>query len=371
MNNNYEYPYLKKISEIYDTNKSSENVYILACQHLLEPQEVMLDLISDFGVSKGNIRIFGKIYSTSIEIYEELVDNNFSVLKPNFDPLKSFDEQHYENCKKELIDFISIVKPNSRLIILDDGGELLKVVNDLFTMIPSNVSVFGIEQTSSGFRKLEDTKLKFPIFNVARSAIKLEQESPLIADLGCSRIIDVFEKYSIKFPRVLVVGLGPMGNSTYSILKEKGYPVYGYDILQHDEKEIINLIQEQELNIIIGATGKNIVNESQLEDIKNKVDEKIYLISMSSADREFPSVKIRERGILNKNVHGDVVWENIILINNGFPITFKGKRYESTPQEIEKTIGLLYASVLEAVVSKEILKNDFIEIPEKINKLLY
>jgi hypothetical protein len=90
---------------------------------------------------------------------------------------------------------------------------------------------------------------------------------------------------------------------------------------------------------------------------------------MSSADREFPTTYIRQHGIVPKEIHGDIMWENLFLINNGFPITFKGLRYESTPAEIERTICLLYASTLEAVSGSSGIKNGFVDVPAAVTKI--
>lgn len=371
MEDQYNYPLLEKISELYKPDKTNfEDVYILACQHLLEPQAKMFELISNFGISKENIYIFGKIYSTSNEVFNELLQNNFKVSKPAFNSEISFDSEHRENCENEFSMFLSSVKQPSKIIILDDGGELLKVINDTFESLPNVVRVMGIEQTSSGFRKLEYTKLHFPVFNVARSAIKLIKESPLIADLGCRRIVDVINLYSISEPRILVVGLGPMGSNTLSILESKGYFTLGYDITHQDKSELIDLIRNNNINVVVGVTGSNILTGDQLQEIKDILDHDLYLISMSSADREFPTTYIRKNGIVPKEIHGDVIWDNLILINNGFPITFKGHRYESTPEEIEKTIGLLYGSTLEAISGTDDLKNGFVDVPVKITNIL-
>ncbi|MBC7981636.1 hypothetical protein H7X65_01015, partial [Candidatus Parcubacteria bacterium] len=249
--------------------------------------------------------------------------------------------------------------------VLDDGGELLKVVNSEFESLPE-IHVVGIEQTSSGFRKLEREMIHFPIFNVARSSIKLIKESPVIADIGFRRILETIQTHAISEPRILVVGLGPLGNNMLSLSSSKNYFSIGYDKAHHDEKRIIDIIRENNINIIIGVTGSNILNENEIEEIKNILTQKLYLISMSSADREFPAIHIRENGGPSEKIHDDITYENIVLVNNGFPITFKGNRFESTPEEIERTIGQLYGSVLEAVTNDDLSINGFIEIPEKV-----
>ncbi len=367
----YKYSLLEEISRYFDSKKGGfDNVYILACQHILESQAKMFELLVEFGVPKENIHIFGKIYSTSNEVLKELSDAGFNVVQPNFDQSVSFDIEHAENCTKQLDLFLSRIKNPSKVIILDDGGELLRIVNDKFDSISKEIPVIGIEQTSSGFRKLEKSQVHFPIFNVARASVKLIKESPLIAELGCNRMVDAFKQYSIAEPRILVVGLGPMGSNTLSIFKEKGYFALGYDIAHHDKSELVNLIRDNNINVVVGVTGSNILNEEQLQEIKDLLDYKLYLISMSSADREFPTIYIRKNSIKSSEIHGDVIWDNLVLINNGFPITFKGNRYESTPEEIERTIGLLYGSTLEALTNNEIGQLGFIDVPDTVTDIL-
>ena len=98
----YTYPLLEKVSQLYkQPQKAFSDVYILACQHILEPQAKMFELISEFGVPKENIFIFGKIYSTSNEVLEELLQDNFKVSRPTFNVSNSFDAEHRENCENE------------------------------------------------------------------------------------------------------------------------------------------------------------------------------------------------------------------------------------------------------------------------------
>jgi S-adenosylhomocysteine hydrolase len=369
---NYNYPLLKQISDIYNSDNSRDlkNTYILACQHLLEPQAKMFELFVNFGIPKQNIYIFGKTYSTSNEVVKELLGDGFIVEKNIFNPDIAFDISHKENCEKQFDIFLSKVANSSRIIILDDGGELLNVVNSRFTSIPAEIEVLGIEQTSSGFRKLENSLLHFPIFNVARSSIKLIKESPLIADLGCNRVIEVFNYYKILEPRILVVGLGPLGSNVVSALDAKGYFTLGYDISHHSASELVDLIKSNTINVVIGVTGAIILNEEKLEEIKNTLDYNLYLISMSSSDREFPAVFIRKNSVTSLEIHSDVFWDKLVLINNGFPITFKGNRYESTPKDIERTIGLLYGSVLQAITNDTSTDLGFIEVPKKVIDIL-
>ena len=68
----YSYPLLDAITDTCPKPVTPlSNVHIFACQHLLEPQEKMFLLLSDFCIPKEKIHILGKIYSTSSEILKE------------------------------------------------------------------------------------------------------------------------------------------------------------------------------------------------------------------------------------------------------------------------------------------------------------
>lgn len=364
-NRSYDYPLLNKITDLFkDQSKEAlRKVYICGCQHILEPQGKMFELLSDFGIPKDNIYILGKIYSTSTEIFNELKIDGFNVEQPLFDLKNSFDAQHVANCLNLYSLFIKNVPEGSQIVVIDDGADMLNIFNKNFSDIKNKFNIIGIEQTSSGFRKLEKEQLNFPVINVARSPIKLDKESPLIARLGCDRINDVIKSYSIDEPRILVIGLGPMGNNVQLILKEEGYFVIGHDTNLNAQDEIVDLVKENSINIIVGVTGTSLITEEQVKRLSEIIPKKLYLISMSSSDREFPSSFLRQGSLENSLIHSDAQWENIILVNNGFPITFKGKRYESTPLEIERTIALLYGSTLYASLNT-ISENGFVEVPE-------
>jgi S-adenosylhomocysteine hydrolase len=371
MKDSYNYPLLKAITDAFPKqNESLKDVHICACQHLMEPQEKMFALLSDFGIPKENIHTIGKIYSTNAEVLKELQDSGFDAKQPAFDPNISFDDQHRENCEDFFSELLEKLGDTSTVIIIDDGAELLNVFNERKDKLPSSTKIVGIEQTSSGFRKLENKPISFPIINVARSKIKLDKESPLIARLGCDRIEDVIRQYNIAEPRILVVGLGPMGNNTMLILQEVGYFVTGHDTAFHSEKELVDFMVENRINMVVGVTGKNILTPEQITKLDKKITTNIYLVSMSSSDREFPATFLRNGATQSSDdMHGDIRWNHITLINNGFPITFKGKRYESTPIEIEKTIALLYGSALYASTS-EITDPGFVDVPEMVTDVI-
>ncbi len=330
----YSYPLLAKVFNHYKTSEIVGDIYLVCCQHLLEPQLVMFKKFIEFGFSPEMIIILGKAYSTNLEIAEELKKLGVYVVQPVFNG-NSFDEEHKKNCET----ILDLTPSDSKVIVLDDGGELIKT----FANANRNVS-FAVEQTSSGFRKLESERFNFPVINVARSATKLVQESPLIARHCFERVKEYLETKNVINPKVLVVGLGYIGEAIKQIFEQKGFVVNGYDT-KHGHSDLTAVITDTSSNVIIGASGSPVLEKGDIEKLVSNTP--IYFMSVSSSDREFPVISFRK----TKEVHADVMYENITFVNNGFPVTFKGNRNELTPIEIEKTICLLAGSVLDAVVN--------------------
>lgn len=363
----YNYPKLEIIKDFLKEGfnhdlKDLSSVVILACQHILEPQKKLFQEAVSFGFKPENIFILGKIYSTSDEVFSELRQLGFSVIQPKFNPDKSFDQQHTENCLSLVNLARTSLEKAPHLIVLDDGGSLLSVVSkeDL------NIKIVGVEQTSSGFRKLENLQINFPIYNVARSRIKLELETPFIVELGIRRIKEKIFQY-IHAPKILVIGLGPIGIEMVQVLKREGFDVVGYDKI-HGEQNLTSLIKEN-INVVIGTTGNQILSHDELLYLNSITNTQVLMVSMSSSDREFEIWKLRDIFNSNNPIHDDLIFENIIITNNGFPITFKGVRIEATPEQMDRTMSLLFLGILLGCL-KEVSKNGFLDFPEEILKLL-
>ena len=326
---NYEYPILRKVIDHYKNKVGSVgDFHIVSCQHLLEPQIEIYKGFIELGIKPENITALGKIYSSNKSVVEELNQLGIKAYQPDFTG-KPFDEEHRNNCLDLLSKF-----SQEKVIVLDDGAELINVFSEAYNNV-----LFAVEQTSSGFRKLENLKHKFSIVNVARSKTKLTQESPLIARLCFERILEHMKRFNLTKPKFLLIGLGVIGESMRQILTENNFEVAGYD--KDDYISIVNLINDVKPQVVIGATGSQIISEDEL----SQLSQALHFISLSSSDREFPVSKFRT----TTNVHDDVLSRNFIFANGGFPITFKGNRYESTPVEIEKTIALLFGAVAHGI----------------------
>lgn len=348
----YNYPLLRKVFDNYkDHGLDLSNVRLYSCQHLLGPQLEMYKLLISFGIQPQNIIALGKAYSTNTQVMNSLKGLGVRVMQPEFSGI-SFDQEHINNCEIML----SEVLDTHRNVILDDGGQLILTLKD-------KKIEFAVEQTSSGFRKLEGVTLDFPMYNVARSPIKLLEESRLIGLLSLSRVEDYIRDKGIVSPKIVIIGLGPIGNSLLKIFKEEGKDIVGFDV-ETKKGQILSYIDDNKVDVVIGATGTMLFNASDLDEIKG--GHVCHLISVSSSDREFPVTHFRK----HENVHEDVKYKNFIFVNNGFPINFKGNKYESTPVEIEKTIALLLGSVLHGLAKGSTGQKGIISVPDELEKLV-
>lgn len=348
----YAYPLLDKIVQYYvKAIPDVSSVKIYSCQHLLSPQYEMYKRLISFGFVPENITVLGKAYSSNGDVIKELQDIGVRVVQPEFSG-RAFDEEHTENCQA----LAREAQKDTDVVILDDGGSLLK-------SFYNHKVLFGVEQTSSGFRMLEKDTVPFPIFNVARSKTKLTQESLLIGRHSFERVREYVDRIGIVKPGVFVIGLGPIGKATCQIFEEQGITAMGCDI-EMDKQPLLAHLREQKPDIVIGATGKALFDVSDLSFLKG---EHVYhFVSISSSDREFPVAGLRN----GEGVHDDVRYKNFVFVNNGFPITFKGNKEELTPMEIEKTIGLLMGAILYGATRGVSGERGFIDVPEELEGLV-
>lgn len=350
----YQYPKLKLVFNHYvPLQHAIDDCFLVGCQHLMEPQLKMFESLIRFGFDPQKIIMLGKAYSTNTEVLGELQKKGIKAMQPKFSGF-SFDQEHKNNCES----VIKVVPADARCIVLDDGGEFIKAL----ARDGRNV-IFGVEQTSSGFRNLEKESLPFPVFNVARSVTKLTQEAPLVARHLIERILAYLHKQNVEEdPLVLVVGLGPIGESILEILKQSDAKAVGFDI-KYGHTDLLGKIKSLQPNVIIGATGTSILTQEDVRVLE--LTHRLFLISASSSDREFPVAPFRSR----ENIHDDVVYKKIIFVNNGFPFSFMGNRYEMTPIEIENTICLLTGAVMHGA-TVGVLGTGLQEIPSELENII-
>lgn len=358
-------PLLQLVREFYPFS-TLEGTYVLAAQHLLETSTVLFNNLFGLGLGARNFSVIGKCYSTNPVVYSELkeikgLDVCSSSLK--FFPELSFDLQYKENVRAFLKTRIEKILESKceKLLVLDDGGELIHAVNQAkkAKILAADIEVVGVEQTSSGFAKLQTICLDFPIINIARSDAKLQIESHLIADAVLKNLWIALTEIGCQPAKALVIGKGAIGSKIQEKLSSY-CAVDSYDLLK--ERSTISDFKKSNFkhyNLIVGCSGNEVLAPIDIRFLC----EGVVLVSASSSDREFSGVTFRsaQTGPL-RNCHEHVNYNGIYLLNCGFPINFS-KHYELVDNEMyQLTRSLLLAGILQACWSRTNLSTSFIDL---------
>jgi hypothetical protein len=367
---NYKYnrlPLIEKILKTSHIDIDLSQTYIIACQHVLPSLHLMIESFIDFNLPNKNVFILGKCYSTSITTYKNLRKDGIYVDENSlfFDSHISFEEQYKQNIVGfiKTIDFINIANSGKKLIIFDDGGELVKYINSISC---DHSNIIAVEQTSSGYNKIKDLSLKFPIINAARSYAKLVYESPFIAKSLMDQIINKLSEHKIILDKALILGNGAIGNALYNNL----FPICHTDTYDVDTKLSNICLGDTDIsnyNLIIGATGFCSIPNINYKNFTRKT----LLISASSGDIEFNAVTLRLLKEKYNNCHNDIILNNYILASSGFPINFHRMDKDNIPLEyIQLTFSLMFFGVCYFYNTK--LSPDLYDIPNILqNNILY
>lgn len=387
-----ELPLVYEFAEVFG-GFSLKNYWLLVSNHLLKDVLILLHvLINEFELNPRNVLFLGKPYSTNMRVAQSLkcmgvYVHPMSYIMDGKLPLKAARRVVI----REMADYLfSRLKEQrgQKLLILDDGGEILKEIHH--PKYRSYLSrVVGVEQTSRGFVELETVNLTIPIVNVARSKAKLKKESPFIGKL----IFEKSLKYIAALTRdlsslnILILGGGAIGSAVANEFSNKGFSTLVYDPYLECEHYQFSLTRnfKEALNsadVIIGCTGRVSLDEKQWGELKDSV----ILISASSSDLEFESWKIRslytessqgywestfidEYGFRHATVvNGQNVFvgslcdpshylykvrlpsnKNVYLVNGGCPINFSGSAVSMPLEESQFTVGLVFAGIVQSV----------------------
>lgn len=324
-----------------------QDTALVGCQHLLSSTvDLCGSLIEHRGLRAKNVFLLGKCYSTNRRVVRVLERSGIYVspLSWAYKSRVSFDEQYKDYVHTFLLHVRRAIRGKNvrHVVLLDDGGQLISM-GKLLGLPPDKIS--GVEQTTSGYERLRKQRLVFPVVNVARSRAKLQLESPVVASLVQQMLRALIQKYRISKPNILIVGKGAIGSSLHTALR-KQHVVHVHDIRTHGQAFPHGFRKKLgTFDIIIGATGTEILGIRDLRDCHTPV----YLISVSSSDREFPAKHLRLHGESRSSCHADVSVRGIHLINGGFPVNFDGEEDSAPRNKIQLTRALLILGVLQAV----------------------
>ncbi len=358
-------PLVDKLTVIVnDLNLS--NTLIIAVQHLCWTTEILFDTLLDLKLPPKNLYVLGKCYSTNPEILYNIRKKEINALVESsfFNCSMPFDVDFDRNLDEMIKEIISSNDLFSfdRIIILDDGGHLLERAT---LLLPKGLPIVGIEQTSSGFNRMQGKNLSFPVINLARSWLKLEYESVIIISVALKKLKKMLDGIDSEIRNVLIIGNGVLGQKIYEILKDR-FLVSIYDELPEKSTIAQGELKERlkEFDLIIGCTGFTSLTFDDYRYLKKPV----ILASISSSDREFDSFHFRKLNPV-KNCHDHVTINGITLLNCGFPITFDAD-YDSTDTvEFEITRALLLASIYQSSITCLSLKG-FLALDHNLQKFI-
>jgi S-adenosylhomocysteine hydrolase len=356
---------LRTLSFFADEGKSFDGHIILLIQHLLSDFIHLANAISSGGATKSNIFIVGIPYSTKDKTVKYLRQENYPNLYiTNIYP---FDEQ----VRKAMQDAIGLSKSSGLpIVIIEDGGYAVPMLHK--EMIGESSRFVGaVEQTTNGIWNDEELlyihkiRLAIPIIDVARSAIKVRLESPLIGKAVCHNLQLLLgrEFLEIGGRKIGVVGFGNTGSRIAKTLADLGAHVTvfsddpidlhfaedeGYSVAESAKQIVSNC------SLIVEATGREWASTDEIVSFRNGS----YFASASS----------KRKGILyeefNRLIDKDEI-ENvpgigvryklpndnrITLIADGYPVNFFDG--ESVP---DKAIEFIPTILLES--AKFLVKN--------------
>lgn len=354
---NYGLSFINDFHKKYLKDMKFDDVLFISCHHILESHYQLLVKLFNNGLKPENVYIIGKAYSTSNETLKKYLSLGFYVEPSSnfFDSFQTFNLQFKRNIKNFLSNVLNRedLKKYKKIIVWDDGGELIYQLNK---KVKVKNNIIAIEQTSSGINKLEKIKLNFPVVNVAKSKSKLILESRFIAEDALKKIISTLGNCE-DVKSVLIFGGGPIGINMKKVLLRIYKKVDIYDINPR-LSDITKKEMEENFNnyeLIIGGSGKKSVSIDLLKLSKGLK----ILASVSSSDNEFPVNHLRnkinqERFLIHRFIiHKTIAKDNVMLLNNGFPINFDGKPINVSLNQIQLTDTLILAGIYQLLTTKK------------------
>lgn len=338
-------PLLQYTETLFKKNHLKD-VCLIACQHILQSTHMMIRSMINLGLDPNKVAVIGKCYSTNTRVMQNMIREGIFVCDSSnkFDSNVSFDAQFRSAVEGFLERQILRMKPDKyeTIIILDDGGELISAAQNLVKFYPN---IFGVEQTTSGYHKLAYSSMSFPVKNVALSKEKLNFETPLVAGSVIKNLEHKLSLTSLEEKEILIVGNGCVGKDVHRLLNGPNYSQHSvtvYDVVQ--ERTGVDYLDFSKFDIIIGATGSNMMTHNYYDSLKPNA----VLASVSSSDREFDAAHFRVLTGRIWETHEDVEYNNIRLLNCGFPINFSGGDSVSVPlNKIQLVCSLLLIGVCE------------------------
>ncbi|MCL4118149.1 UNVERIFIED_CONTAM: hypothetical protein GTU68_028114, partial [Idotea baltica] len=288
-----EMPGLMAIREEFSKSQPLKGARITGCLHMTVETAVLIETLTALG---AEVRWSScNIFSTQDHAAAAIAATGVPVFA-----WKGETEEEYEWCIKQTLMFGD--KPLN--MILDDGGDLTKIVHDEYPELLEGIHGVS-EETTTGvnrlYRMLKNNELKIPAFNVNDSVTKSKFDNlygcrESLAD-GIKRATDVMIAGKV----AVVAGYGDVGKGCAESLKGFGARVLITEIdpicaLQAAMAgfQVITMEEACKLgDIFVTATGNyNVINKNHFKEMKDQAilcnighfDNEIEIAALESDD---------------------------------------------------------------------------------------
>jgi adenosylhomocysteinase len=267
-----EMPGLMAVRAEYGTSKPLNGARIIGCLHMTIQTAVLMETLIHLG---AEVRWSScNIFSTQDHAAAEMATKGIPVFA-----WKGETDEEYEWCIKQTIEAPNGWRPN---MLLDDGGDLTKIVHDSYPELLADIKGVS-EETTTGVLRLvemqEANTLKIPAFNVNDSVTKSKFDNlygcrESLTD-GIRRATDVMLSGKV----AVVNGYGDVGKGSASSLRNGGARVIvtevdpicalqaameGYEVATMDE-------YASKADIFVSATGnKDIITIDHMREMKDR-----------------------------------------------------------------------------------------------------
>ena len=267
-----EMPGLMSLRDEYVNNKPLKNARIVGCLHMTIQTAVLIETLIDLG---AEVRWSScNIFSTQDHAAAAMAAKNIPVFA-----WKGLTEEEFWDCIEQTITGPNNWKPN---LILDDGGDLTKLMHDKYPEMLKDVKGLS-EETTTGVHRLyemeKDNTLLVPAINVNDSVTKSKFDNlygcrESLVD-GIRRATDVMMSGKV----AVVAGYGDVGKGSAASLRNAGARVIVTEIdpicaLQASMEgyEVVTMDNAAKYgDIFVTATGNcDVINIDHMRDMKDR-----------------------------------------------------------------------------------------------------
>jgi len=293
-----EMPGLMALRKEFSKSKPLKNANIIGCLHMTVQTAVLIETLMSLGAS---VRWSScNIFSTQDHAAAAIAAKDIPVFA-----WKGETEEEYEWCIKQTIEGPEDWEPN---MILDDGGDLTKIIHEQYPKLLENIKGLS-EETTTGVLRLYEMEssetLKIPAINVNDSVTKSKFDNlygcrESLVD-GLKRATDVM----IAGKTAVVCGYGDVGKGSAESLRSQGARVIVTEIdpicaLQASmEGYEVSTVEEfaKNADIFITATGnKDVITIDHMREMKDRA----IVANIGHFDSEIQVSKLK-----------NLIWSNI------------------------------------------------------------